>query len=153
MVISMARNLNKSLFDLAAYDQNGRRALLVEVKRRPAEAAWAAEYRRNLISRGLLGGPELFLFVVPDRLFLWAAHAPADAPPTYETDARPLLARYFQRIGVRPDEIQPLAFEMLVLLWLQELANSEPTSVPAELRDSGLFAAVHGADIEHEPEA
>jgi len=101
---------------------------------------------------GLLGGPESFLFVVPDRLFLWAASAAPDAPPTHEIDARPLFAPYFERIGVKPEQIQPVAFEMLVSLWLQELANSAPASAAPELISSGLLAAVHGADIEHEPE-
>jgi len=152
MVILMARNPTRGRFDLAAYDRNGRRTLLIEVKRRPADDGWATEYRRTLMKGGLLGGPELFLCVVPDRLFLWTPDAPPDAPPTYELDARALFAPYFQRVGVRPEQIQPMAFEMLVMLWLQELANSAPASVPSELLLSGLFEAVRGADIEHEPE-
>ena len=147
----MARNPHRGRFDLAAYDRNGRRTLLVEVKRRPVDEGWATEYRRSLVQRGLLGGSELFLLVVPDRLFLWTPSIPGDAPPT-QLDARALLAPYFQRVGVSPEQIQPMAFEMLCLLWLQELANAEPSSVPVELLRSGLFEAVHGADIEHEPE-
>ncbi len=148
----MARHPNRGRFDLAAYDRNGQRTLLVEVKRRPTDTKWATEYRHNLIRGGFLSGPELFLLAEPDRLFLWTPHAPSDAPPTYELDARPLFAPYFQRVGVGPAQIQPMAFEMLVMLWLQELASSEHASVPAEVLQSGLFAAVHGADIEHEPE-
>jgi hypothetical protein len=149
----MARNPNRGRFDFVAYDQNGRRTLLVEVKRRPVDKEWATEYRRNLMRGGLLGGSELFLLAGPDRLFLWAPTAPPDAPPTYELDARVLFAPYFQRVGVQPEQIQPMAFEMLVLLWLQELANSESASAPPDLLHSGLFEAVHGTDIEHEPEA
>jgi hypothetical protein len=148
----MARNLHRGRFDLTAYDQDGQRTLLVEVKRRSAGSAWATEYRSNLVKRGLLSGTESFLFVTPDQLFLWPPHALPDTSPAHELDAHPLLLPYFQRVGVSPKEIQPVAFEMLVLLWLQELSNSEPSGVPLEVTKSGLFALIHKADIEHEPE-
>lgn len=55
----MARHPNRGRFDLAAYDRNGQRTLLVEVKHRSADTRWAAEYRHNLIRGGFLSGSSI----------------------------------------------------------------------------------------------
>jgi hypothetical protein len=135
-------------FDYSVYDPSGRRTVLVEVKRRMGTTrAWATELRGNMLARGRLPAADLFLLAVPDRLYIWKMDVPPDAPPTFEIDARPLFAPYFERVGVPPQQLEPVAFEMLVAWWLRDVARSGTTSANPELAQSGLLEAVSDADV------
>lgn len=85
--------------------------------------------------------------MLPDRIYIWDASAPSDAPPDYEVDARAVLAPYFERVGTTPEQIDPQAFEMLVAWWLQDLASKAPPEEPSGLTRSGLRAALAGGRI------
>ncbi|MFY0583094.1 hypothetical protein ACN28S_60295 [Cystobacter fuscus] len=76
------------------------------------------EYRGNLLAHGQPPPADMLAIIVPDRLYIWRSSDPPHAPPAYEIDTHPLLAPYFERIGVRPEQIQPMAFEALVSWWL-----------------------------------
>lgn len=146
----MSRHVPDSPFDFTVHDQTGRLKAVVEAKRRLAlTRSWAAEFRGNLLSHGRLPPVGLFVIVAPDRIFVWKGSDPPDMPPI-EVDARSLLAPYFQRIGVAPEQIQPMAFEMLVAWWLRDLAGNANAENQPELIRSGLLDAVAGAQVSHE---
>lgn len=93
------------------------------------------------------------MLIVPDRLYLWKLSESSDAPP-HEVDIRSALAPYFARVGVGPAQIEPMAFELLVSWWLNDLSRQEKPeqSTAPELLRSGLFSALSGARIAHEGE-
>lgn len=138
-------------FDFAAYDERGRPTVQVEVKcRLSTDASWATDFRSRMYKYGRKPFAELFMLVVPNRLYIWQAAEPPDAPPTHEVDARPLFAPYFERVGLSPQQIEPMAFELLVSWWLRDLARSAGESVAPGLVGSGLAEAISGADITHQ---
>lgn len=136
-------------FDFAGYDHAGRLSVLVEAKRRAGtDATWAAQLRRNLLAHGAIPSADLFVVIVPDRLYVWRSSSPAEAPPAHEIDARPLLAPYFAQVSASPETISPEAFELLVGWWLDDLTHTE--AVEEALKPSGLPTAVRGGRIEYE---
>jgi hypothetical protein len=144
--------LAPSPFDFSAYDAMGRRTAVVEAKRRlRTDSRWAAQYWRSLRERRSIPSSDYFALVVPDRLYIWKSSAPPDATP-YEVDARPVLAPYFARVGVGPAQIEPMAFELLVSWWLNDLSRQEGETqrLAPELARSGLLDAIAGARIAHE---
>jgi hypothetical protein len=142
------------MFDFAVHDHTGRLTALVEARRRLGTSAdWATQFRHNVLAHGPPPRADLFVLIVPDRLYIWQASAPADARPTYEVDARTLFAPYFQRIGVGPEQIEPMAFELLVAWWLEDLAREGMAPGTSELSRSGLLDAVSGARISREAAA
>lgn len=124
---------------------------MIEAKRRlGTNGSWAAQFRGNLLAHGEPPAADLLAIIVPDRLYVWRSSDPPAAQPAYEIDARPLLAPYFERIGVRPEQIQPMAFEVLISWWLNDLAQGDVAPITPELSRSGLLDAVSGAQIIHE---
>jgi hypothetical protein len=129
-------------FDLTVYDDAGRPRVTVEIKRSlGTNAAWAAQLRRNWLEHGLVPAADLFVIVLPDRLYLWRGSPPPSAFPDVDVDARPVFAPYFQRVATTPEKIYPEAFDMLVAWWLEDLATQTATDehlavVPAQLRDA-----------------
>lgn len=137
-------------YDFAAYDQTGRPKVVVEAKRRfGSSAEWASQFRRNLLAHGRPLPGELFVIVAPDRIYTWRAGAQGDAHPDAVIDAVPLLAPYFERAHTEPDKIDPMAFELLVAWWLEDVARQ--AQAPDErLKASGLAEALAGARIARE---
>ncbi len=151
---SSASNTGNRRFDIAVYNRSKHLTVIGEIKRRlNTTASWAAEFRRNTLAHGQAPTADLFVVVVPERLYLWQSSAPAEAMPSYEVDMRSVLNPYFERIGTSPKNIDPMAFELLISLWLQDLALAEPKQVAPELLHSGLFDAVSGGQILREVSA
>jgi hypothetical protein len=143
-----------ALYDLAGYDRDGQLALVVEVKRRPhTTGEWAAAFRRNLLAHGDPPRARLFALIVPDRIYTWRVGAPAEAAPDAEIDARPLFESYFERAHADPEQIDPMAFELLVAWWLQDMARADHEVVDPNLERSGLLRALAGGRIVREAAA
>jgi hypothetical protein len=135
-------------FDFVVHDAIGRLTALVDARRLfGTDSRWAAEFRQNVLSHGLPLGAGLFVLILPDRLYIWDVDAPADAGPTHEVDAHPLFAPYFHQMGIRPEEIQPMAFELLVAVWLEALTFEQRGPVAPGLTETGLIEAFEGANI------
>jgi hypothetical protein len=140
-------------YDFAAYDASGQLRVLIEAKRRTGTtASWARRFRRNDLAHGTPLPGELFAIVVPDKLYVWPMQSPPDAEPL-EVDAQPLLAPYFQRAGTSPDNIDPMAFELLVSWWLSDLSRGELPEPGEALKRSGLIDALAGGRIVHQAAA
>lgn len=133
-------------YDFAAYDGDGHLKVLIEAKRRSHTSRdWAAAFRRNLLAHGHTPEAELFVLVLPDRIYTWRAGSAMDAPPDAEIDAAPILAPYFKRAHVDPKTIDAMAFELLVAWWLEDLARQ--VGPDEQLQRSGLAEALAGGRI------
>lgn len=148
-------------WDLSVDNRNGQLALVVEVKRKTnVSPEWAAKLRRNILAHGTFPKAPYFLIVFPDKFYLWAnADAYQDqSEPTYSIDASPILQPYFERAGVRSDQISGDSLELIVTSWLGEIIHSEqlPENINDSqkwLIDSGLYAALVGGKVEYEAAA
>jgi hypothetical protein len=141
-------------FDFTVYDRSGRARAIVEAKRMlGTDTAWARQLRSNWLEHGPLPAADLFVVVVPDRIYIWNGDAPAAAGPLFDIDARPLLGPYFERIGISPEQFEPRAFEMLVAWWLRDLARKAPPRAPSSLMPSALQDAVAGGQVVSEAAA
>lgn len=147
--------------DLALYDRNGQLIAVVEIKNKQGTSReWAMKLRRNLHTHEGYPQAEFFLLATPDRLYLWrnVGTGPSLIPPTYEIDAQPIFAPYFERTGASPTDISGNAFELIVTSWLEELARShEPTGTYAvkqpQLAESGFLTTVRDSRIAYEEAA
>ncbi|AFY91209.1 hypothetical protein [Chroococcidiopsis thermalis] len=145
-------------WDLAVDNRNGQLVLAVEVKRKTnVSPQWAASLRRNILAHETFPKAPYFLMVFPDKFYLWTdteAHL-EQSEPTYAIDPRPILQPYFERAGVREEQISGQSLELIIASWLGEIIHSEklPEDVAAQqhwLIDSGLYAALAGGKFEHE---
>ena len=151
-----------SSIDLALYDRDGRLIAVAEVKNKQGTSReWAAKLRRNILAHG--GGhynADFFLLVTSDRVYLWknAGAVPTLVQPTYEIDAGPIFAPYFDRAGVSPTDISGPAFELVVAAWLGDLVRSEEqreklTDGQSWLVESGFLTAVRDGRVAYEEAA
>jgi hypothetical protein len=145
-------------FDFALHSRDQRLTTLVEVKSKPnTSSGWATQLRRNRLAHGNPSRRgDYLLLATPDRLYLWkgASDDPAPLQPSFEADAQPLFAPYFERAGVRAEGASPEAFELVVAAWLGDLVRAaEPREKLAAqqpwLVDSGFLDAVVGGQIEY----
>ncbi len=149
------------LVDLAMFSNDGQLTAVAEVKnRRGTSKDWAAQLRRNILAHGGFPEAEFYLMVTPDRLYLWkrSGTQPDIVEPTYEIDAQPIFAPYFERSRVDPQLVSRPAFELMVDAWLVDLmrADSERTKGAAErngLSESGFLTAIRDGRIEYETAA
>lgn len=134
--------------DFLVYDRSGQLVAAVEAKRRLGTSTqWAAELRAGVFEQMPLQDIPFFVLVVPEAIYIWTSTAPAVAPPTFELDARVVLAPYYERIGVDAAQIHPMAFETLVWWWLRDLTlGSEQTPDP-HLEASGFVSALAGGRL------
>jgi len=143
--------------DLALYDRNGQLTAVAEVKNKLGTSReWATQLRRNILAHGRPYNVDFFLLVTPDRLYLWknAGPTPLLIRPTYETDAQPIFAPYFERAGVDPHHVSGHAFALIVAAWLSDLVRAEePLEQLNEqkwLVESGFLTAVRDGRIAYE---
>ncbi len=147
--------------DFIAYDRDGKVVLLAEAKNRHGTSeAWAAKLRRNMLAHGILPNSQYFLIATPERIYGWRQEdLPAiDIPPQFTVDAQKALAPYFSKLGQNPAQISPDAFELLVLMWLTDIArlSGRQADLDPSLRslfESGLLSSLQQAEIEMNPAA
>jgi hypothetical protein len=141
--------------DFTLFDRHRKLVALVEAKnKRGTTPAWAAEYRRNLLSHNNdLGTADFFVMATPDRLYVWkgTGSEPAVLEPTYTIDALPVFEPYFRRAGISPDEVDAYTFEFIVGAWLSELTlgHQEPAS-PSWLLESKFLDSVREGRLSYE---
>lgn len=141
--------------DIMAYDSEGNLALVVEVKnKRGTDNEWATKMRRNMLAHGLVPSARYFLLALPDRFYLWKDKPlPELEKPGYEIDPLPFLEPYFEGVGIQPENLSGAGFELLVLSWLNELAQTGelPDTLlkgdNAWLIESGLLEAINQGHI------
>ncbi|GMU52414.1 MAG: hypothetical protein AMXMBFR33_15600 [Candidatus Xenobia bacterium] len=132
-------------FDFFLLDALGNQALIVEAKSlKGASSAWASRFRDNLLKSGWAVKGSYFLLATPEQFFIWRPES-RSTEPDFVVNASPILAPYFERAQIKPSEVHPLAYELIVGQWLQDLVDS-PTE-QGELHESGLPSAIHGGSV------
>ena len=115
--------LTQQSADLVGYDSQGRVCLLAEVKgRKETTAAWASEFRRNLLDGDHTGAP-LFVIAARDNIYVWLRRAAGASAPQYVLDAQQVLDVYLSKVSLAPEEIRGETFKFVVLSWLRDLAG------------------------------
>jgi hypothetical protein len=150
--------IRDSGIDFVLHSRDQRLTALVEVKSKPnTSSRWAAQLRRNRLAHGNPSPRgDFLLLATPDKLYLWqsAGAVPDRLDPSFEVDARPLFAPYFQGTEVSASAASPQAFELVVASRLADLMReAEPRErLAAEQSwpvESGLLDAVAGGQIEY----
>ncbi|CAM4106689.1 hypothetical protein [Corallococcus exiguus] len=141
-------------FDFTVRDRSGQAKVQADVRAQPGTTReWAAGYWINLEAVDLRPRGEFFLLITPDKLYGWApAQVKGRGMPTWVLDATNMLAPYYERVGTGPQDIQPLAFVMMVSWWLHELTAAEGSMVipPALVRTGLPRAMAHGEVVRTE---
>jgi hypothetical protein len=145
--------------DIIAYSPDGRVVLLAEAKsRHNTSDEWAAKLRRNMLAHGVLPPSEYFLIATPERMYGWrqAEFSANEALPHFTVNAREALERYFAKLDQGPKNVGPEAFELMILAWLTEIAESgeyQSRMNPSlrSLSDSGLISSLSRARIQMNP--
>lgn len=137
-----------SAFDFEVYDSRGQLALVVDVKaRHHTSTDWAQLTRDRLFADGGVSTTPMFMLVTLDGIYLWKGNAPLRALATYELEAAPIFAPYFERARIDPTPtVDPVVFEMIVESWLSDRSRGTGTSAPI-LDEAGLNDLLRGARI------
>jgi hypothetical protein len=113
--------------DILVFDQNDRPILAIEVKTKvDASVDWANRLRQNIFAHDRMPDTEFFLIATPSRFFIWKNPGMDSLwnKPASVIDAGPLLAPYFDQVGVAPEEISGSSFELIINSWLAEMIYS-----------------------------
>lgn len=142
--------------DIVAYDRRGGVVLLAEAKSvRGKDGAWAAQFRRNLLSHGTLPFAQFFLIVTAESMYFWkqANDATTEELPDQTLDAAVMLKRYLERLHQSPERIDSYMLQWIVSFWLEDIVatgGEEYAHDPSSgwLFDSGFIDAISGAHLQ-----
>lgn len=134
-------------YDFSVYDNHGRLAALVEVKRRfGTDSSWARAWHASIVER--TGGPidaSIVLFT-GDRIYVWRPGSNGGAAPDWVFEARRWLAPYVDQLRIPIGEVTPYVFEEVVGMWLRDAVLGklpDGTEVEAE----ALLDAFRGGEV------
>lgn len=143
-------------WDLIVYDKNNQLALIVEVKNKiNAPIEWASQFRRNILSHGILPNAPFFMMAFPDRFFLWkdAPAIPDPLEPNFTINATPIFKQNIENPNEKYAPVSESSLEMKISLWLSILIHKKTDQLePYEkwVIDSGLYDAIAGGRLEEE---
>lgn len=103
-------------WDISIYNSYNQLVLAAEVKAGlNAPLEWAAEFRRNIFSHGLYAPMPYFMFIFPDKIYMWKDPSTSDkiTLPDYTIDAYPLFANYYERAGIDPSQVERSSLEFI----------------------------------------
>lgn len=137
-------------WDISIYKRQ--QVLAAEVKAMlNAPVEWAAEFRRNIFSHGLYAPMPYFMFIFPDKIYMWTDPSTSDkiTLPDYTIDAYPIFGRYYEGAGIDPSQIGRSSLEFIVSIWLGRIINfsNSPDDLDEHhqwMIESGLYNAISG---------
>jgi len=140
--------------DVVAYDNEGKLALVVEIKKKlGTNSEWAAKMRCNILAHSFFPNVRFFLLALPDHFYLWKDKDSLEIEkPTYDINPFSFLSPYLERANLQPEKLSEAGFELLITSWLNELLqlSDSPETLKQNdnnkwLFESGLFDAIkHG---------
>jgi len=134
---------NVTVFD--RYDQ----LVVMAIVRAPKKSSksWAVKERRDIreIQEGFLS--RFTLVVAPDFVYLWKSAKPAKATPDLVVPAREILGKYMNGIDEH-DFIPASTLELIVGMWLGDLAIGLARSTAPSVEKTGLTKAISGGRID-----
>jgi hypothetical protein len=137
--------------DIAVCSPDDQLQLTVEVKAvSETDAAWAAQYRRNLLDQHLIPHSPYFLLVAGDNMYLWSNRQ--DEKPIIQVSTKAALARY---LPVRSISLSGTGLEMAVQWWLNELIAFPRTERYGSeekrlLETTGLLSSIRAGSLSSE---
>jgi hypothetical protein len=132
--------------DIAVYDENDQISTLVEVRAVPKTTPeWAIESRRDIVGRSGFT-PKCFLVVARDFTYIWTVAASPENPPNKVVPTNELFKKYLHQLDSNGQSISPGSLELMVGIWLSDLAQLGERSLPANL--TGLSSAVANGRVE-----
>lgn len=135
--------------DIVVFDHLEQIRALVEVKAaRKTTANWALGVREATFKMhpGLIA-PPYFLVVARDWMYLWTS-TNRGLPPDQQYPTAEVLAPYFDDAQSTAETIPPSALELMVGIWLIELANGIKRAFAPSLGTSSLVDAVAAGRVE-----
>jgi hypothetical protein len=135
--------------DIVVFDHLDQILALVQVRAaRNTSAGWACRIREGVLDTqpGLIP-PPYFLVVARDWLYIWTSRD-RDCPPDEQYRTEQVFARYFTEANTSADKIAPSAFELMVGIWLTDMASGSARAGAPWLGLSGLPDAVTAGRIE-----
>jgi hypothetical protein len=138
--------------DILVRNPRGESILVAEIKNRQnLSPSVATALRRNLAAHNLLPPAAYFLLASQDFGYLWRAAdlSLPDTPPTAQFPMSDVIARYLPSLGPH-ERLRETELELLVLMWLQDLAGStNKSSLDPEgtLATTGLLEALRGSTV------
>jgi hypothetical protein len=140
--------------DVIIYDRDGKSAAAIEIKKKSGTGQeWASRLRRNILAHSTGWSARFFVIATPDRLYIWDQESASepDDPPSSVLDARPLLAPFFERAGLEPEETAGHAFELVVGEFLSDLLVPEALEDAVKsVLDPHLLQAVQYGRVGHQ---
>lgn len=122
-----------------------------------ASPEWAADYRRELFSHGMIPKVPFYVLALPNALYFWKdANTDQEVLPDYTLDAQEALAGYVDQEGSSLAGMDRYGLELLVADWLYRLVSrqrSKETTDPGMrwLTDSGLLDSIRNGWLLREP--
>lgn len=143
-------------WDISIYKRQ--QVLAAEVKvMLNAPVEWAAEFRRNIFSHGLYAPMPYFMFIFPDKIYMWTDPSTSDkiTLPDYMIDAYPIFGRYYEGAGIDPSQIGRSSLEFIVSIWLGRIINFSKSPDDLDeyhqwMIESGLYNAISGGYLSTE---
>ncbi|HEX2202452.1 MAG TPA: hypothetical protein VHG91_04100 [Longimicrobium sp.] len=138
--------------EILIYAPQGHLAAAIDTYALPGrDAEWGALFRRNLVEHGGYPKVEFYLFVTPDRMWLWkdVPPKPEFVLPTLDLSASEALAPYFTRFRTPPDQAMRHTMFAVVDLWLTELTwgQARPPENLRPLVETGFFEAIRDGNL------
>jgi hypothetical protein len=129
--------------DIVVFDQLDQILVLVEVKAvQGSSVGWARDIREGVLNaQPGLATPPYFLVVARDWLYLWTSRV-RDLAPDQQYSTSEVLAPYFRDSQTNAETIPRSALELMVGIWLGDLASGWPRELVSWLAPSGLAEAV-----------
>lgn len=134
--------------DIVVFDKLDQILALVQVRgARNTSVEWARNIREAaLTAQPKLMSPPYFLVVARDWVYLWDTRD-RDCPPQFRYATPEMFAGYFNASGTNPGEIAPSALELIVGIWLTEMAAGSPRSRDLDHGLSALLEAIADGHI------
>lgn len=149
--------MKNTIADMTVYDAHGQLAFIIEVKNKLGTSReWAAKMRRNIFAHGLVPDTKWFIIALPDHFYVWKdiESKPEEILPTYDMNPEPFLRPYYDKAGMKLDQLSEKSLELILTSWLNEMAHTDtiPSSIPSEtqqwLAESGFLDAIKDGYIE-----
>jgi hypothetical protein len=88
---------------------------------------------------------KFFLIATPERIYLWRQEnsSPEEVPPEFTIDGAKEFQPYFRRLHQEPSDIGHEEFELLVLMWLTDIARPDE-NIQRQYLSSPLLSELTG---------
>jgi len=139
---------NRSRYDFAVYDRQGRLSAVVEAKRRfGTDESWARAWHAAVVDNTEHPAAANVVLFAPDRVYVWRPGAGRSASPDWTFEAGPWLAPYFARLKIEVKEVDPHVFEAIVGLWLQDVVHGGAPAGNASGSAEHFLDALRGGEV------